>query len=116
MRYIKLNKNAAVLESDKYSNSALYQKQRDKQKSLVRKLQWLFVILLMLGYVVTAFSQTGIKDYEIINKSEFEPTIKDAVKLGDLPEIKDTVKKISNINYGIQSTPLVSKYEVIPID
>ena len=36
--------------------------------------------------------------------------------MGDLPEIKDTVKKISNINYGIVSTPLVSKYEVIPID
>ncbi len=117
MKYNKLINSVTVLESDKYGNSAQYQKQQDKQKSLIKKLQWLFIILLILGYVATAFSQNaGIKDYTVINQSEFQPTIKDAVKLGDLPEIKDTVKKIANINYGIQSTPLVSKYEVIPID
>jgi hypothetical protein len=119
MGYIKLNKDTAVLDSDKYGNNALYQKQKDKQKSLIRKLQWLFVALMVLGYVATTFAQTpagGVKDHEFVMPSGFQPTIKDAVKLGDLPDIKDTVKKISNINYGIQSTPLVSKYEVIPID
>lgn len=61
-------------------------------------------------------AQTNLKDIELKAKSEFEPTIKDAVKFSDLPEITDTVKKISNINYGIQSKPIFSKYEVMPID
>ena len=117
MGYIKFNKNAAVLDSDKYGNTALYQKQQERRKSLIRKLQWLFVILMVLGYLSTAFAQTGgIKDLTVVNESVYQPTIKDAVKLGDLPEIKDTVTKISNMKYGIQSKPLVSKYEVIPID
>ncbi len=117
IKFSKLGGNASILQSDRYGNPHLYQKNSDKQKRLVKRLQWLFVLLLVLGYVVTAFAQTGgIKDYTVINQSEFQPTIKDAIKLGDLPEIKDTVKKIANINYGIHSTPLVSKYEVIPID
>lgn len=119
MGYMKLNKDAAVLDSDKYGNAALYQKQQDRRKTLIRRLQWLFVALMVLGYLSTAFAQTPagtVKDYVFDVTSDFKPTIKDAVKLGDLPEIKDSVRKISNMNYAIQSKPLVSKYEVIPID
>lgn len=82
----------------------------------MKKLKWLFIVFLALGYVVSAIAQTNLKDIELKAKSEFEPTIKDAVKFGDLPEIKDTVSKIENINYGIQSKPIFSKYEVLPID
>lgn len=119
MGYMKLNKDAAVLDSDKYGNTALYRKQQDRRKMLIRRLQWLFVALMVLGYLSTAFAQTPtgtVKDYVFDVTSDFKPTIKDAVKLGDLPEIKDSVRKISNMNYAIQSKPLVSKYEVIPID
>jgi hypothetical protein len=106
-----------ILSSSKYGNSFMFEQEQQLQKRRIRKLQWFFVAVLILGYVAATLAQTGgIKDIEWSQKSEFEPTIKDATKLGDLPEIKDTVKKIANINYGIVSTPLVSKYEVIPID
>jgi hypothetical protein len=76
----------------------------------------LIIVLWMLVNLSSTLAQTNLKDIELKAKSEFEPTIKDAVKFSDLPEITDTVKKISNINYTIQSQPIVSKYEVIPID
>lgn len=106
-----------TLSSNKYGNTLLFEQEQQLQKRRIRKMQWIFVLILIVGYIGAALAQTGgIKDYTINNESEFQPTIKDAVKLGDLPEITDTVKKITNINYGIHSTPLVSKYEVIPID
>ncbi len=116
MRYSKMHNGSSISETERYHKFAYQEKQVDKRKMLVKKLQCLFIALLLLGYVLTAFGQNGIKDYTVINQSEFKPTIKDAVMLGDLPEIKDTVKKIENINYAIQSQPLVKKYEVIPID
>lgn len=116
MREIKLFNNETILSSSKYGNSYMYEQEQQLQKRRIKKLKWFFVLLLILGYFAAALAQTGLNDINLTAESVFEPTIKDAVKLGDLPEIKDTVKKISNINYGITSTPLVSKYEVIPID
>lgn len=117
MREIKHYSSTKVLSSNKYGNAVLFEQEQQLQKRRIRKMQWIFVLILILGYIGAALAQTGgIKDYTMINESEFQPTIKDAVKLGDLPEITDTVKKITGINYGIHSTPLVSKYEVIPID
>ncbi len=105
-----------ILSSSKYGNSFMYEQDQLQQKRRTKKLQWFFVLVLVLGYIVAALAQTGGTNQTFTTTSIFEPTIKDAVMLGDLPEIKDTVKKIRNINYNIQSTPLVSKYEVIPID
>lgn len=117
MRETRQYNSDTILSSSKYGNSFMYEQEQQIQKRRIKKLQWFFVLLLIFGYVAATLAQTGgMKDIELKATSEFEPTIKDAVKLGDLPEIKDTVKKISNINYGIVSTPLVSKYEVIPID
>jgi len=116
MKETKHYNSDTILSSSKYGNSFMYEQDQQLQKRRIKKLQWFFVLILVLGYITTALAQTGMKDIELKATSEFEPTIKDAVKLGDLPEIKDTVKKIANINYGISSTPLVSKYEVIPID
>lgn len=116
MRETKLFNSETILSSSKYGNSFMYEQEQQIQKRRIKKLQWFFVLLLVLGYFAAALSQTGLNDINLNAESVFEPTIKDAVKLGDLPEIKDTVKKIANINYGIVSTPLVSKYEVIPID
>lgn len=116
MRETKYYNSDTILSSSKYGNSFMYEQEQQMQKRRIKKLQWFFVIVLVLGYVAATLAQTGIKDLNIIAESVFEPTVKDAVKLGDLPEIKDTVKKISNINYAIVSNPLVSKYEVIPID
>jgi len=116
MKDTKYYNSDTILSSSKYGNSFMYEKDQDLQKRKIKKLQWFFVIILILGYFAAALAQTGMKDIELKATSEFEPTIKDAVKLGDLPEITDTVKKLTNINYNISSTPLVSKYEVIKID
>lgn len=115
MKIIKNDHNTTILSSSKYGNSFMYELNQQQQKRRIRRLQWFFVVLLFLGYVAATLAQNGIKDIELNATSEFEPTIKDAIKLSDLPDIKDTVKKIAAINYGIHSTPLVAKYEVIPI-
>jgi len=116
MKTIKHYSGDKILSSSKYGNSFMFEQDQQQQKRRIRKLQWFFVAVLILGYVAATLAQTGMKDIELKATSEFEPTIKDAVKLSDLPEIKDTVKKIEHINYGIASKPLISKYEVIPID
>ncbi len=64
----------------------------------------------------TALAQNGINDLNFNATSEFVPTIKDAIKFSDLPEIKDSVKKIENIKYGINSQLFVTKYETQKID
>lgn len=116
MKTVKHYSSDKILSSSKYGNSFMFEQDQQLQKRRIKKLQWFFVAVLILGYVTATLAQTGMKDIELKATSEFEPTIKDAVKLGDLPEIKDTVKKIEHINYGIASKPLISKYEVIPID
>lgn len=116
MKETKYYNSDTILSNNKYGNSHMYEQDQLLQKRRIRKLQWFFVLILILGYFAAAIAQTGMKDIELKATSEFEPTIKDAIKLGDLPEIKDTVKKIAKINYNIVSKPLVSKYEVIPID
>lgn len=116
MSNLKNYTSKTTLSSTKYGNSFVFEQEQSLQKKRTKKLQWFFVLLLVLGYVVAALAQTGGTTQNYTITSTYQPTIKDAVKLSDLPEIKDSVNKISNINYGIQSTPLVSKYEVIPID
>ena len=116
MNDAKNHTSKTTLSSSKYGNAFVFEKEQELQKKRTKKLQWFFVALLILGYIVSALAQqigTG-QNYTIT--STFEPTIKDAVKLNDLPDIKDTTNKITNINYGINSNPLVGKYEVIPID
>lgn len=59
-------------------------------------------------------SQTNL-DNTFIGESTFQPTIKDAVKFTEFPEIRDTVLRIKNANYSIVSNPLFPKYTVSPI-
>ncbi len=81
-----------------------------------RKLRWILSILLFLGYIAVTLAQTELNDINYGVKSDFEPTIKDAIKFSDLPEIKDSVKRMDNLKYGITSTPLFPKYQVQTID
>ncbi len=92
-----------------------------KNKSLLSKWQrnqihWLLVCLLTLFYALAAVAQTGLNDLNFAATSSFVPTIKDAIKYSDLPEIKDSVKRIENIKYGITSIPLAPKYQVQTIE
>ncbi|MCE3260313.1 MAG: hypothetical protein K0S12_1954, partial [Bacteroidetes bacterium] len=77
-----------------------------------RKLEWLLIILMIVGYVVVSFAQT---DASFGVTSNFVPTIKDAIKFSDLPEIKDSVKRIDNVKYGITSVPMFPRYQAQPI-
>ena len=76
---------------------------------------WLIFILSCV-FAAAAFAQTNLHDINYTATSNFVPTIKDAVKYGDMPEIKDSVNKISNIKYGINSQPIFPKYQVETID
>jgi len=79
-------------------------------------IKWLLVVLLILGYVAVSLAQNGLNELNYQATSEFNPTIKDAIKYSDLPEIKDSVKRIENIKYGIVSVPLFPKYSVQTIE
>src|SRR6478609_7669332 len=86
-----------------------------------RQIEWIMIILLICGYAAVTLAQTttptsGLNDLNYSAESVFQPTIKDAVKLSDIPEIKDSVKRISNIKYGISSVPVFAKYEAQPIE
>lgn len=116
MKESKYYNSETILSSSKYGNSYMYEQDQQHQRRKIKKLQWFFILILLIGYVIAALAQNGLKDIELKAISEFEPTIKDAVKLNDLPEIHDSVKKITEINYDIASMPLVSKYEAMPID
>ncbi|MBA3663810.1 MAG: hypothetical protein H0W61_06335 [Bacteroidetes bacterium] len=83
-------------------------------KKLKRKVEWILILMLLLGYVAVSLGQSGT-DISFSAKSGFVPTIKDAIKFADLPEIKDTVKRIDNVKYGIASAPMFPKYEAQPI-
>ncbi|MDP3567338.1 hypothetical protein [Sediminibacterium sp.] len=78
-----------------------------------RQLEWILILLIVLGYSVAIMAQSsGLNDLNYQAQSEFKPTIKDALKFSDVPEIVDTVKRIQNIKYGISSVPLFPKYQV----
>ena len=83
-----------------------------KQK---RQVKWALVLVIFFSYVAVSLAQTTGTDLNFNATSSFVPTTKDAVKYSDLPEIKDSVKRIENIKYSIVSTPLFPKYTVQPI-
>ncbi|MEI6020982.1 MAG: hypothetical protein WCR21_07620, partial [Bacteroidota bacterium] len=71
------------------------------------------------NFIISGFhAQTGNSSTDQIYNvpSEFQPSIKDAVKFSDVPEIKDSVKRIGNLKYGINSLPLFPKYQVQSIE
>lgn len=84
---------------------------RDKES-----IRLVLILIMLLGYVAVTLAQTNLHDINYVATSSFVPTIKDAVKYSDIPEIKDSVKRIGNIKYGIQSNPLFPKYQVQTID
>jgi hypothetical protein len=82
-----------------------------------KKIKRILIAVLLLAYAAASMAQDGGLDEQIYQaQSKFEPTIKDAVKFSDIPEIRDTVKRIKDIKYNITSTPLFPKYEVQTID
>ena len=71
-------------------------------KTYIFKNSWsylpLLVLILFFSSLSQVKSQTNINDINFQAESEFQPTIKDAVKFTELPEIRDTVHRITNAN------------------
>ena len=81
------------------------------------KVQWFMIWILVCGFAIASLAQTNTTADQIYNvPSEFQPTIKDALKFSDVPEIKDSVKRMDNLKYGIASAPIIQKYEVQKIE
>lgn len=81
-----------------------------------RQIEWILILLMLIGYSLATFAQGTLNNTEFGVTSSFVPTIKDAKKFSDVPEIKDSVKPIQNIKYGITSAPIFPKYQTQPID
>ncbi len=98
-----------IYNERKTQDAFLSKRQKDQ-------IQWVLICLMMLGYAVAALAQGGLNDLNYQVTSGFQPTIKDAVKFSEIPEIKDTVKRIDNIKYSIASAPIFPKYQVQTIE
>lgn len=86
-------------------------------KRLKKQLQWWLIVLLGLLYTAVGLAQeSGLEELNYIAPSTFSPSIRDARKINDLPEIKDSVARIGNIKYGISSRPYFPKYQVQGIE
>jgi len=96
----------------------LFQKKINNTKLLTQNkhLKYLLTFILFIFFEGIQLAQNGLSDLNFVATSSFVPTIKDAIKFTDLPEIKDSVNRISNIKYGITSVPLFPKYEVQTIE
>ena len=80
-----------------------------KQQRLIK---CCLLAFLLIAFVSITYSQNSPTENTYTTSTTFNPTIKDAIKFSDLPEIKDSVKRIQNIKYGIYSEPLFPKYQV----
>ena len=81
----------------------LFQKKINNTKLLIQNkhLKYLLTFILFIFFAGNQLAQNGLSDLNFVATSSFVPTIKDAIKFTDLPEIKDSVNRISNIKYGI---------------
>jgi hypothetical protein len=113
---LKMFKNNNDWFSRSESNAMFMDEETKSEKRRLRRLQWFFVLVLMFCYVAFTLAQSNLNDLNFKAESEFQPTIKDAVKFTDTPEIKDSVKRFNNLQYGIQSNPIFPKYQVEPIN
>ena len=74
-----------------------------------------FILLFCIG--LTSFSVSG----QIDNKNEvtviaaYEPTISDAIKLNFNPSIRDSIFELPKFSYGIQSTQILTNFQIDPI-
>lgn len=87
-----------------------------------KRFEYILIGILLLGFVLASVAQTttgttsSTNDINFVLGSTFTPSVTAAIKLSDVPEIKDSVKKIENLKYGITSTPLFPKYQVQTVE
>jgi hypothetical protein len=104
------------LETIDVSTATVQKGSIELDEKMKTRIKIILLLVLLFGYVVVSLAQTNLNDINYVATSSFVPTVKDAIKFSDIPEIKDTVKKIENIKYGITDNPLFPKYQVQTID
>jgi hypothetical protein len=72
-------------------------------------------LILFTCTFITNTILSQVQDISFNVQSHFQPIIKAANKLSDNPEIADTIKKITNFNYSINSFPIYKKYQLEPL-
>ncbi|MCC6372063.1 MAG: TonB-dependent receptor [Bacteroidia bacterium] len=103
----------------KYMDAGATVRLSERQK---KRFEYILIGILLLGFVLASVAQTttgttsSTNDINFVLGSTFTPSVTAAIKLSDVPEIKDSVKKIENLKYGITSTPLFPKYQVQTVE
>jgi hypothetical protein len=76
-----------------------------------------FLLALLISLTGKGIAQNSLGEEIFEQKSNFTPVIKDAaVKQTDQPEIIDTVKKITNVNYSSPGNPYQTSYQTSQIE
>lgn len=105
------------MSAQEQSLSQISKTQHSPGKRRKKLLEWLLIVLLGLLYAAVGLAQeNGLEELNYVAPSTFSPSIRDARKVSDLPEIKDSVSRIGNIKYGISSRPYFPKYQVQNIE
>jgi hypothetical protein len=86
----------------------------------MKKQQYLAVSLLTCGLFIGAFSAMAQKDTVSLKKEvevtkAYQPTIPDAVKINDIPQIKPEQTETPTFDYSIFSRPVFSTFEPTPV-
>ncbi len=73
-------------------------------------------ITLLCSYLfVIQILHSQVQDISFNVQSHFQPIIKASNKITDNPEVVDTIRKIKQFNYSINSFPLYKKYQLQPL-
>jgi hypothetical protein len=75
-----------------------------------------YYLLFVLAVITAGSYAQSIGDVEVVNSANYDPVIKEAVKQTDRPEINDTVKKISKVNYASPTKTYATSYQANPIE
>jgi hypothetical protein len=72
--------------------------------------------LLIAGCCIAMHGFSQISSVEVVSEANYDPVIKEAVKQTDKPEITDTVKKITKVNYSSPGTLYATSFKTTPIE
>lgn len=83
---------------------------------MVKKTTTMKHITLLCSYLfVIQILHSQVQDISFNVQSHFQPIIKASNKITDNPEVVDTIRKIKQFNYSINSFPLYKKYQLQPL-
>ncbi|MFH1321983.1 MAG: hypothetical protein ABII90_15190, partial [Bacteroidota bacterium] len=72
-------------------------------------------LLIPLLFTSVSFAQDKLDTINIEIIKEYEPTISDAYKINDNPQIYDTIPFVPELSYSIRSSRVKTVFEIEPI-